>query len=142
VEKSNAVQAYAEVNANLSAKTKFHAEVLYSHTDVPDWNTSPSYAALAVPTAEVAPIAALTGRYFVPASNPGLAAFIAANPTVQLTNLATGAVTTSPGAIFGGGALNAANRPFGIGGNPLFGYGPSIGSRSFDAFRVSARPLR
>ena len=138
VEKSNAVQAYAEVNSNLSSKTKFHAEVLYSHTDVPDWNTSPSYAALAVPTAEVAPSAALAGRYIVPATNPGLIAFMAANPTVQLTNLATGATTTSPSSIFAFGAINAANRPFGIGGNPKFGYGPSIGSRSFDAFRVSA----
>jgi iron complex outermembrane receptor protein len=52
VEKSDAVQIYGEVNADLSAKTKFHVEVLYAHTDVPDWNTSPSYAALATPTAE------------------------------------------------------------------------------------------
>jgi iron complex outermembrane receptor protein len=134
VEKSDAVQIYGEVNADLSAKTKFHVEVLYAHTDVPDWNTSPSYAALAVPTAEASPIA---GRYIVPASNPGLIAFMAANPTVQLTNLATGATTTSPSSIFAFGAINAANRPFAIGGNPKFGYGPSIGSRSFDAFRVS-----
>jgi iron complex outermembrane receptor protein len=138
VEKQNAVQAYAEANADLSAKTKFHAEVLYSHTDVPDWNTSPSYAALAVPTAEVAPSAALAGRYIVPATNPGLLAFIAANPTVSLTNLGTGATSTAPGSIFAFGAINAANRPFGIGGNPKFGYGPSIGSRAYDAFRVSA----
>lgn len=138
VEKQDAVQAYAEANADLSAKTKFHAEVLYSHTDVPDWNTSPSYAALATPTAEVAPSPALTGRYYVPATNPGLIAFIAANPTVNLSSLATGASTTAPGSIFGFGALDVANRPFGIGGNPKFGYGPSIGARAFDAFRVSA----
>lgn len=138
VEKSNAVQVYGEINANLSSKTKFHVEVLYAHTDVPDWNTSPSYAALAVPTIEVAPAAALAGRYFVPASNPGLIAFMAANPTVQLTSLATGLTTTSPSAIFAAGALNVANRPFGIGGNPKFDYGPSIGARAFDAFRVSA----
>jgi iron complex outermembrane receptor protein len=134
VEKSDAFQIYGEVNADLSEKTKFHVEVLYAHTDVPDWNTSPSYAALATPTAEASPIA---GRYIVPATNPGLLAFIAANPTVSLTNLATGAQTTAPGSIFAFGAINAANRPFGIGGNPKFGYGPSIGSRAFDAFRVS-----
>lgn len=137
VEKSDGIQLYGEVNADLSSKTKFHVEVLYSHTDVPDWNTSPSYAALAVPTAEVAPSAALAGRYYVPPTNPGLIAFMAANPTVNLTNLATGAQFTSPSSIFAFGALNAANRPFGIGGNPAFDYGPSIGSRSFDAFRVS-----
>ncbi|WP_240621516.1 TonB-dependent receptor [Caulobacter zeae] len=138
VEKSNAVQVYGEINARLSETTRFHVEALYAHTDVPDWNTSPSYAALAVPTAEVAPIPQLAGRYFVPATNPGLIAFMAANPTVMLTNLGTGAQSTAPGTIFAGGALNVANRPFGIGGNPAFGYGPSIGSRSFDAYRVSA----
>jgi len=135
VEKSNAVQAYAEANADLSAKTKFHAELLYSHTDVPDWNTSPSYAALAVPTAEASPIA---GRYIVPSTNPGLIAFMAANPTVHLTSLVNGSTSTVPSSIFAFGAINAANRPFALGGNPKFGYGPSIGSRSFDAFRVSA----
>lgn len=138
VEKSDAIQIYGEVNADLSEKTRFHAEVLYAHTDVPDWNTSPSYAALAVPTAEVAPSAALAGRYYVPATNPGLQAFIAANPTVSLTSLVTGATTTAPGSILGFGALSVANRPFGVGGNPMFGYGPSVGARSFDAFRVSA----
>jgi len=137
VEKSNAVQAYAEANADLSATTKLHVELLYAHTDVPEWNTSPSYAALATPTAEVAPSPALTGRYYVPASNPGLIAFIAANPTVSLTSLATGATSTVPSSILGFGALSVANRPFAVGGNSKFGYGPSIGSRSFDAFRVS-----
>ena len=134
VEKSDGIQLYGEVNADLSDKTRFHVEVLYAHTDVPEWNTSPSYAALATPTAEASPIA---GRYIVPATNPGLLAFIAANPTVSLTNLATGAQTTAPGSILAFGAINAANRPFGLGGNPIFGNGPSIGSRSFDAFRVS-----
>jgi iron complex outermembrane receptor protein len=137
VEKSDAIQIYGEVNADLSDKTKFHVEVLYAHTDVPEWNTSPSYAALAVPTAEVAPSPALAGRYYIPATNPGLQAFIAANPTVNLTNLVNGTQFTAPGSIFAFGALNVANRPFGIGGNPAFGYGPSIGARAFDAFRVS-----
>jgi len=137
VEKSDGVQVYAEVNADLSDTTKFHVEVLYAHTDVPEWNTSPSYAALAVPTVEVAPSAALAGRYYVPPTNPGLQAFIAANPTVTLNSLVTGAQSTVPSSVFAFGALNVANRPFGIGGNPAFGYGPSIGSRAFDAFRVS-----
>ncbi len=122
VEKSNAVQVYGEVNARLSDTTKFHVEVLYAHTDVPDWNTSPSYAALATPTAEGSGIA---GRYIVPAGSPGLVAYLAANPSI-------------PAAQFAFGAINAANRPYGIGGNPKFGYGPSIGSRSFDAYRLSA----
>lgn len=138
VEKSDAVQIYGEINAQLSETTRFHVEALYAHTDVPDWNTSPSYAALAVPTSEVAAAPSLIGRYFVPATNPGLLNFMATNPTVTLTNLGTGAQTTVPGTVFAFGAINAANRPFGIGGNPAFGYGPSIGSRSFDAYRVSA----
>ncbi|MDB5456273.1 MAG: TonB-dependent receptor [Caulobacter sp.] len=134
VEKQDSIQLYGEVNADLSDKTKFHMEALYAHTDVPDWNTSPSYAALAVPTAEASAIA---GRYVIPASNPGLQAFIAANPTVNMTNLATGAQTTAPGSILGFGALLVANRPYALGGNPQFGYGPSIGARAYDAFRVS-----
>ncbi|WP_426031894.1 TonB-dependent receptor [Caulobacter sp. DWP3-1-3b2] len=138
VEKQDAIQAYGEVNADLSAKTKFHAEVLYSHTDVPDWNTSPSYAALAVPTAEAAAAPTLAGRYYVPANNPGLIAFMAANPTITTTSLVTGAQTTVPSTILAGGAINAANRPYGLGGNPAFGYGPSIGARAYDAFRVSS----
>ncbi|MBO9709354.1 MAG: TonB-dependent receptor [Caulobacter sp.] len=137
VEKQDAIQVYSEVNADLSAKTKFHAELLYAHTDVPDWNTSPSYAALAVPTAEVAAAPSLVGRYYVPANNPGLIAFMAANPTITTTSLVTGATTTVPSTVLAGGAINAANRPYGLGGNPAFGYGPSIGARSFDAFRVS-----
>ncbi|WP_426015216.1 TonB-dependent receptor [Caulobacter sp. DWR2-3-1b2] len=138
VEKQDAIQAYGEVNADLSAKTKFHAEVLYSHTDVPDWNTSPSYAGLAVPTAEAAAAPTLAGRYYVPANNPGLIAFMAANPTITTTSLVTGAQTTVPSTILAGGAINAANRPYGLGGNPAFGYGPSIGARAYDAFRVSS----
>lgn len=138
VEKQDAIQAYAEVNADLSAKTKFHAEVLYSHTDVPDWNTSPSYAALAVPTAEASAAPTLAGRYYVPANNPGLIAFMAANPTITTTSLVTGAQTTVPSSILLGGAIVAANRPYGLGGNPAFGYGASIGARAYDAFRVSS----
>jgi iron complex outermembrane receptor protein len=134
VEKQDAIQMYGEVNADLSAKTKFHMEALYSHTDVPDWNTSPSYAALAVPTAEVAVV---PGSYYVPANNPGLIAFMAANPTIAANLRATGAPTTVPSTVLAGGAINAANRPFGLGGNPAFGYGPSIGARSYDAYRVS-----
>jgi iron complex outermembrane receptor protein len=134
VEKQDAIQVYGEVNADLSAKTKFHMEALYSHTDVPDWNTSPSYAALAVPTSETTPVA---GSYFVPANNPGLIAFMAANPTIAANLRATGASTTIPSAVLGGGAINAANRPYGLGGNPAFGYGPSIGARAYDAYRVS-----
>jgi iron complex outermembrane receptor protein len=137
VEKQDAIQMYGEVNAELSAKTKFHMEALYSHTDVPDWNTSPSYAALAVPTAEVSVAPSLVGRYYVPANNPGLIAFMAANPTIVTTSLVTGAQTTVPSAILAGGAINAANRPYGLGGNPAFGYGPSIGARAYDSYRVS-----
>ena len=36
------------------------------------------------------------------------------------------------------GALLIANRPFALGGNPLFGFGSSEGPRDYDGFRVSA----
>lgn len=123
VEKQDSIQLFGQINADLTDKTKLHVEALYAHTDVPEWNTSPSYAALAVPTAEAAPAPSLAGRYYVPGNNPGLIDFIAKNPAYA--NLAAG-------------GLIAANRPFGLGGNPMFGYGPSIGARAYDAARVSA----
>lgn len=123
IEKEDRFQLYGEVNADLDATTKFHGEVLYAKTDVPDWNTSPSYAALAGPTAEAEPSAAFAGRYFVPATNPGLIDFVNKNPNFASLKAA--------------GAFIVVNRPFALGGNPMFGNGPSVGERSFEAARVS-----
>ncbi len=123
VEQEDRVQLYGEINVDLTAKTKLHVEAMYARTDVPEWNTSPSYAVLTTPTAEAEPLPALAGRWYVPASNPGLAAYF----------------TAQSKAIPAGGVLlvSPTFRPFGTGGNPMFGNGASVGTREFEAYRVS-----
>ncbi len=121
VEKEDRWQVYGQIDVDLSDTTKFHGEAFYSRTEVPEWKTTPSYALLAVPNAVTSPV---PGRYFVPANNPGLMAYAA--------------LPANAGLNFGSGALVLANRPFFIGGNPAFDYGPSTGERTYDAFRVAA----
>lgn len=121
VEKEERWQVYGQIDVDLSETTKFHGEAFYSRTEVPEWKTSPSYALLAVPNAVTSPV---PGRYFVPATNPGLIAYAA--------------LPANAGLNFGAGALVLANRPFFIGGNPAFDYGPSTGERTYDAYRLAA----
>ena len=121
VEKEDRWQVYGQIDVDLSDTTKFHGEAFYSRTEVPEWKTTPSYALLAVPDAVTSPV---PGRYFVPATNPGLMAYAA--------------LPANAGLNFGAGALVLANRPFFIGGNPAFDYGPSTGERTYDAYRLAA----
>jgi iron complex outermembrane receptor protein len=121
VEKEERWQVYGQIDVDLSDTTKFHGEAFYSRTEVPEWKTSPTYALLAVPNAVTSPV---PGRYFVPATNPGLIAYAA--------------LPANAGLNFGAGALVLANRPFFIGGNPAFDYGPSTGERTYDAYRLAA----
>ncbi len=121
VEKEDRWQVYGQIDVDLDDTTKFHGEAFYSRTEVPEWKTTPSYALLAVPDSVTSPV---PGRYFVPFTNPGLAAYAA--------------LPANAGLNFTAGALVLANRPFFIGGNPAFDYGPSTGERTYDAFRVAA----
>lgn len=123
VEKEDRFQVYGEVNADLTDKTKLHIEALYAHTDVPEWQTSPSYLTLSSPTIEAEPAGATAGRYIAPANNPGLMAYFAS----QGLAVPAGGVQLFAGTF----------RPFGTGGNPMFDYGPSRGTRGYEAFRVS-----
>lgn len=43
IEEQNTYKAFAEFNYDISDTVEFHVEGLYSHMDMPDWNTSPSY---------------------------------------------------------------------------------------------------
>src|SRR5690606_18354367 len=72
VEKEDRWQIYGEVNYKFSVNLTAHLEGFYSETDTPQWETSPSYLALQVPTRETNPAAAfgLSAGYFVPATNP------------------------------------------------------------------------
>ena len=119
-------QIYADYDFDITEATSFHVEAMYADTEIPIYRTSPSYAALQAPTSlATGGTSIANGQYFVPANNPGFVAFRAANPT------------TFP-ATTGIGALLIANRPFALGGNPLFDYDSSEGPRNYDGFRVSA----
>jgi len=131
VEETDRFQIYGEGNATIGDNTELHVEAFYAETDVPEWNTSPSYLALQTPTATTNPTVgslstAVLFGYFVPAGNPGFTAYQAANPT-QIPATAVG--VHIPGVRY---------RPFGFGGNPMFSDGASVGRRHYEAFRVSA----
>jgi len=127
-EDEDKLQVFGSIGFDLSASDKFYLDALYATTDVPHWQTTPGYALLAAPSIE-AQQAGLPGflqnRYYVPPTNPGLIDFVAQNPSYA-AGLANGAAYLAPLA-----------RPMLLGGNPLFGDGPSLGERTYEAFRFS-----
>ena len=132
IEMENRYQIYGEANFDLDENNKFHAELLWSKTDMPNWKTSPSYLTLQTPTATTNPtVGSLTPAvllgWFVPANNPGFAAYRAANPGL-VPATATGAHL--PGVLY---------RPISFGGNPIFdgSDGSSEGLRQYEAYRAS-----
>jgi iron complex outermembrane receptor protein len=133
VEHENRYQIYGEANADLSENHHLHIEGLYARTVMPRWKTSPSYLALQTPTpltnptaGNINPLVGVVNGFFVPADNPGYAAYQAANPT-QIPGFAQGVYI--PGVRY---------RPISFGGNPLFNdRGSSVGLRQYEAFRVS-----
>lgn len=147
IEKEDRYQLFGSLDVELADNHNFRVEANYGYTEVPDWNTSPSYLPLGSPSnasptvANGNPVfAPLNGAYFVPASNPGLQAFIAANPTTTTYTGPGGAAVNLPtAALFGAGTTLAVGtwRPYKVGGNPQFGNGPSIGTREYDMFRVT-----
>ena len=133
IEMENRYQIYGEANFDLNENHKFHAELLWSKTDMPNWKTSPSYLSLQTPTATTNPtVGSLTPAvllgWFVPANNPGLVAYRAANPGLIPAG-ATG--VHIPGVLY---------RPISFGGNPIFdgNEGASEGLRQYEAYRASA----
>ncbi|WP_332769247.1 TonB-dependent receptor domain-containing protein [Phenylobacterium sp.] len=110
VEKQNLYQGYAEFNYDFNADTRLHVEGLYGATEVFHIAQSPSYGPNQFPTTLVSPV---PNQYFIPASNPGLRTLLALNPSVAAANpiAATTGVLAHP----------FFSRPFGAGGNPLYG---------------------
>ncbi len=136
IEREDRYQVYGEANFDLDENHSFHAELLFAKTDVPKWKTSSSYLTLQTPTATTSPIvgnidlpAAVPGAgWFVPAANPGFAAYRAANPTQ---------IPAAAGGVYLAGVLY---RPISSGGNPIFegNEGASEGLRQYESYRVSA----
>lgn len=113
VEEEEQIKVFSEYNREINGGD-FHLEFLYSHIDVPEWKTSPSY-----PPQQLA-------TQFVPASNPGYQQYILDNPTSTLNPAVSGAV----GALFIG-------RTFGWGGFPGTG-GAQEGTREYETLSGSA----
>ena len=129
-EKTNSYQVYSEANFALGGSHKLHIEGNYSFTDIPFFKSSPSYVTTRTVTATVlpandgAPFVAGTSPsasffYFVPAANPGFAAYIAANPG-QFPAATQGAFMTI-----------GTFRPYLQGGNPLYNYEHGVGGRYY-----------
>ena len=126
-EKEDRYQLFGSFDYDFNADHSFHAEMLYASTDVPEWQTSPSYLALQVPTINTSPAAGtLSAGYFVPSTNPGYQLYNTQNP---------GALPAFANGVYIPGVLY---RPFSVGGNPMFDNGPSTGKRNYRAFRFSA----
>ncbi len=131
-EEEDRQQLFASFNVDLSDTIQFHSDALIAHTEVPQWQTSPSYALLQTPTGPV------PGRFFVPSYHPGLTYFVSQNPvSFNGVSLLTGAPTVIPAAAYAAGVINVGNRPFALGGNPAYDFGPSFGRREYDAMRLS-----
>ena len=104
---------WADVEVDLGSRTKLEVTALLGRTTIPHYLTSPSYLLTQLPS-----VASMGGSsfnsglgvgFYVPAANPGFAAYKAANPTL-FTGIAAGAT----GAIF----PLLLFRPYMAGGNP------------------------
>lgn len=104
VEDEDRIQAYLESGIELANGMELTLTGLLGHSHVKS-NTSPTYILLNAPSRAANPIGA---QFFVPANNPGLIAYRAANPD-QFPGGATNALLAA-------GTFRAAL----LGGNPLF----------------------
>jgi iron complex outermembrane receptor protein len=137
VEDEDRYQVFTDFTLDMGDSLQFHSDLLVARTFEPHWTTSPSYALLQGPTAGAnawnSPVA---GRFYVPASNPG-AAYLISQGSVAGNSLVTGLPVSITPAQMAAGFLNVANRPYALGGNPLFDYGGATGKRDYRALRLS-----
>ncbi|MCA3747441.1 TonB-dependent receptor [Phenylobacterium sp.] len=115
VEEETRYQIFSELNHRFDNGVEAHVEVLYANTDVPKWKTSPSYP----PQRPV---------IVVPTSHPGFQALLSQFPSLATANPW---LATAPAVLWTG-------RSFGWGGFPGNGGGAQVGSRSYEAYRISA----
>jgi len=121
IEEEDRYQAYAQMDVELSDRTKFHAEFTYAQTDT-TIGQSPSFPPIQGPTGSGS-----TSRFTVSPNNPGVPAFLAQNglptPTVAQPLNAISAVLW---------------RPFGWLGNPSEPVrGAGLGFAQNKSFRLS-----
>lgn len=128
-EKEDRYQGFAQANWKFAEGHELHLDAAYGYTNIPFFKSSPSYVTTrpvpnqvlpaGFPNLSVAgpPVSSLF--YFVPATNPGFAAYIAANPGQFPAGT--------------GGALMTIGtfRPYLTGGNPLYNYEHGVGGRYY-----------
>ncbi|MEO0606730.1 MAG: TonB-dependent receptor [Pseudomonadota bacterium] len=107
------VQVFSEYNRTLGDGVELHLEAMYSETDVPGVNTSPSY-----------PPQTYTNQVLF-ADHPGLRAFLAANPDFSAA-LYGGPPTDDPLLFYG--------RPFALSGFPGTGFAQET-PRAYEGLR-------
>lgn len=131
IEEEDRYQGYLQADVELSDTFRFHAEALYSRTDLESLAYSPSFPATQ------GPLGSGSGnQFFVPSSNPGYRGFIAQS------GLAGGiADPFTPGTLantFGSYATIILTRPVALGGNPRDPErGAGRGSAKNEAWRFS-----
>ncbi len=130
VEDEERFQLFGQMDYDISADHTFHVEGFYSETEVPNIAFSPSFPPVggaSAPTSDASGIPdaapAAFGRFFVPANNPGFAAF-----------QQSGVIPATAA-----GAFTILTRPLGSAGNPLAGgRGAERSFREYEAFRISS----
>ncbi|MDP3175425.1 MAG: TonB-dependent receptor [Phenylobacterium sp.] len=123
IDPSDRWQVFGETNFDLSDNVKFHAEAFYAETYVRTITSAAYPSTNSTPTANTSPI---PGAYYVPATNPGLALLMQQFPGAFPAG--TTGVAYQPGVNF---------RPFGLGGNPLFGGDGNTSTVNNKYYRVS-----
>ncbi len=138
VEKQDSYQLFGRVDAELGKSTRMFAEAYFANSHVPHVGYPPSFNQPKPVTETVLPsninpatyVAGTSPRlfnnWFVPITNPGLAAYAAANPS-QFPAGSTGIFIPI-----------GQWRPYFVGGNPLYDGGGGFGVRKQDEFRLSA----
>ena len=139
---------YGEANFDVSDNLRFHGEVLWTRTSIPDDRVSASQSTVQFPTpieasggspgggTSLMPAApgAIQSRYYVPASNPGLQALFNPCPTATQPQI-TAAICAA--ALTNGVTMNQTQwRPAALGGNPLHGFDADRQSNQITSFRV------
>jgi iron complex outermembrane receptor protein len=142
VDNEDHYQVYGETNLHLTDDVEFHGELMWARHDAPDERVSPMQSTTQFPIPITASGGSLGGgtspypatglneqsRYYIPASNPGLQAFLAnhTGDAFYANALANGVI-----------ASTTLWRPAAWGGNPLYADGADRQRRMDEAFRIS-----
>lgn len=136
VDRNFRAQIFGKAEAELVPGVTVRVTGLYANTNTPSANRTPSFSVARGTPATVLPAnatgldratspATYPGLY-VPVSNPGFAALIAANPGLVPAGTTAALIPTG------------SFRPFFAGGNPLFDYDTNRTAMKREAFRLTA----